>query len=248
MTFPGLLRTHHRGGGSLNRMILLSGVLHLVALVLLMVLGPVSAPTRLTFGPVYSVSLVSMADTALNASPAADLTRDVLGAVRQDRSTVLRKEPDILPKRKNDPTPRQTDLDRTIEELRRKVAQTERAAPARPDMTARLSTPSGGMSDSDLNRRMGVYYAVLWNRIRSQWALPADLTRGQALEAVVHARILRSGEITGLEFEKRSGNRFFDESVLRAMQKAAPFPPLPEWIPDRMIDVGIRFHSSQLKR
>jgi TonB family protein len=65
---------------------------------------------------------------------------------------------------------------------------------------------------------------------------------------VVHARILRSGEITGLEFEQRSGNRYFDDSVMRAMQKAVPFPPLPEWIPDRMIDIGIRFHSSQLKR
>jgi colicin import membrane protein len=248
MTFPGLLRPPHPGGSSLNRMILLSGFLHLTALALLVVLGPVSSPSRLTFGPVYSVSLVGMADTALK-SPQADLTREVLGAVRQDRSTVLKKEPDILPQRKPEAARRQSELDRTIEDLRRKVERTERtAAPSGPAMTARLSAPSGQMSDSDLNRRMGVYYAVLWNRIRNQWALPADLTRGKTLEAIVHARILRSGEITGLEFEQRSGNRYFDESVLRAMQKAAPFPPLPDWIPDRIIDIGIRFHSSQLKR
>ncbi|NPU85463.1 MAG: TonB C-terminal domain-containing protein [Syntrophaceae bacterium] len=248
MTSAGLFRPHQHGGSSLNRMILFSGFLHVLVLVLLVSLGPISSPTRLTFGPVYSVSLVSMADTVLK-SPGPDLTREVLGVAKPDHSTVLRKEPVALSRKTAKPAKQQAVLDRRIEELRRKVEQTERStSPSKPAMTARFSSSSSQMSEADLNNRMGVYYAVLWNRIRNQWALPADLTKGQTLEAIVQARILRSGEITGLDFEKRSGNRYFDDSALKAVQKASPFPPLPEWIPDRVVEVGIRFHSSQLKR
>jgi TonB family protein len=227
-------------------MILLSGFLHVVILVLLVALGPMSSPTRLTFGPVHSVSLVSMADITPK-SPGPDLTREVLGTVPPAPPKALKKDPVVLPKKKVEPARQQATLDRRIEELRRKVEQSERAAASRPAMSARLSS-SSQMSEADLNNRMGVYYVVLWNRIRNQWALPADLTKGQTLEAVVRVHILRGGEIAELDFEKRSGNRYFDDSALKAVQKAAPFPPLPEWIPDRVVEIGIRFHSSQLKR
>lgn len=244
MTATGLFRP--QGGSSLNRMIFLSGSLHVLILALLVFLGPLSSPTRLTFGPVHSVSLVSMADIAPK-SPGPDLTREVLGTAPPVRPTILKKAPEVLPKKKVEPPRQQAALDRRIEELRRKVERTEQAAASRPAMSARFST-SGQMSEADLNNRMGIYYAVLWNRIRSQWALPADLTKGKALEAVVLVRILRSGEIAELDFEKRSGNRYFDDSTVKAVQKASPFPPLPEWIPDRVIEIGIRFHSSELKR
>lgn len=244
MTAAGLFRQH--GGSSLNRMILLSGFLHALVLVVMIVLGPLSSPTRLTFGPVHSVSLVSMADITPRSS-GPDLTREVLRTVPPAQPKILQKEPVVLPKKKTEPAKQKAALDRRIEELRKKVEQSERAEASRPAMSTRFST-SGQMSEADLNNRMGIYYAVLWNRIRSQWALPADLTKGKALEAVVLVRILRSGEIAELDFEKRSGNRYFDDSTLKAVQKASPFPPLPEWIPDRVVEIGIRFHSSELKR
>jgi TonB family protein len=50
-----------------------------------------------------------------------------------------------------------------------------------------------------------------------------------------------------MSFEKRSGNRFFDDSTLRAVKKSSPFPPLPSWIMDSSIEIGIRFHSAELR-
>jgi TonB family protein len=67
------------------------------------------------------------------------------------------------------------------------------------------------------------------------------------IETVVLARILRNGAVTDVTFEKRSGNRYFDDSAIRAIKKASPFPPLPAWIRDNSIEIGIRFHSSEFR-
>jgi TonB family protein len=67
------------------------------------------------------------------------------------------------------------------------------------------------------------------------------------LVAVIDAKILRNGNVDDIGFEKRSGNRYFDESAIKAIRKASPFPPLPEWIKDNYIEVGVRFHSSELR-
>jgi TonB family protein len=67
------------------------------------------------------------------------------------------------------------------------------------------------------------------------------------LETVIDVTILRNGAVTEVNFEKRSGNRFFDESALKAIRKASPFPPLPAWVGEASLGVGIRFHSSELR-
>jgi len=52
--------------------------------------------------------------------------------------------------------------------------------------------------------------------------------------------------VAALRFEKQSGNRYFDESALKAIKKVGKFPPLPESLDKEYIDLGIRFRSSEL--
>jgi len=82
--------------------------------------------------------------------------------------------------------------------------------------------------------------------IKEKWALPEGILPGDNIEAILEAKILRNGSVSHLSFEKNSGNRYFDESAIKAIRKASPFPPLPEWLDKRYIDLGIRFHSSEL--
>jgi TonB family protein len=98
-----------------------------------------------------------------------------------------------------------------------------------------------------MNAKINVYYAMIWSRIKRGWALPQGILPGDVLEAVIDVTILRSGAVTEVNFEKRSGNRFFDDSALKAIRKASPFPPLPAWIGEASLGVGIRFHSSELR-
>lgn len=60
--------------------------------------------------------------------------------------------------------------------------------------------------------------------IEAQWLRPPV---DQPIEAVVHFRIAHDGRISELEVIQESGLAAFDLAALRAVQNAAPFPPLP---------------------
>ncbi|MEM7480313.1 MAG: TonB family protein [Acidobacteriota bacterium] len=60
--------------------------------------------------------------------------------------------------------------------------------------------------------------------IEGQWRRPST---DQGVETVVYFRIQRDGSIRDLDVSKPSGSSAFDLAGLRAVQNAAPFPPLP---------------------
>jgi TonB family protein len=82
------------------------------------------------------------------------------------------------------------------------------------------------------------YYNKVGARIQSRWVYAGT---DKELEAVLSIKIARSGELKKIIFEKRSRNADFDDSALRAVKKAAPFPPLPEEIGGDFLELGVRF-------
>ncbi|MBZ0253377.1 MAG: TonB C-terminal domain-containing protein, partial [Candidatus Methylomirabilis sp.] len=48
--------------------------------------------------------------------------------------------------------------------------------------------------------------------------------------------------------ESSSGNPIMDEAALRAVIRAAPFPPLPFGLGEDFVEIGIRFHTGALQR
>jgi colicin import membrane protein len=64
--------------------------------------------------------------------------------------------------------------------------------------------------------------------VRKNWLLPAGF-RTQALEARVEVNLDASGAVRGTPRVSRpSGNPWYDEGVVRAIQKSSPLPPPPE--------------------
>ncbi|MHB9098176.1 MAG: energy transducer TonB [Syntrophales bacterium] len=253
-----------RDGLSLNGMIFLSLLLHL-ALLSLLFFSPSFPSPKLTFGPVYNVSLVSLPQNVLEQkSSSTAATKELMSADRPE--TVVKKRLESLPavpirsletRKKRDP-----DLEKAMEEIRKRAAATSAAksAPAKgtpekgatPNKTAGAaaspSPPGGAPGGAEMDAQMRAYYAAIWSRIKGKWALPQGILPGEVLEVVIDVTILRSGAVTEVSFEKRSGNRYFDESAMKAIQKASPLPPLPAWISGGSIGVGIRFHSSEMTR
>jgi TonB family protein len=141
-------------------------------------------------------------------------------------------------------------VEKAVANIRAKVRASKPAGPAVPKGPAGVPvvSPGGRTTGGEGKVKMDAYYAVIWSLIRSQWALPGDIVSRGNIEAIVHVRILRSGAVAELSFEKRSGNRYFDESAMKAIQKASPFPPLPQLgVGGESIELGIRFHSSELR-
>jgi colicin import membrane protein len=95
---------------------------------------------------------------------------------------------------------------------------------------------------------LDIYNAEIWDRIRRNWAFSQEMTGNrESLEAVVIVKIMRDGEIRDIWFEKRAGDSYFDDSVLKAVKKSNPLPPLPEGFLKPYYEVGFRFNLSELR-
>ncbi len=227
----------------LNTAIMLSILVHAVVLSVLF-FSPAFPSRTWTFGPAYSVDLVN-APASLGKSATAALSREVMNealkeSVRDNaivlKKSIVTKTPTPLLKQ-DAPTKTQdaARLNRAIEEMRRK-AESEEAG----------GQPFSGQGNTA--SLMSQYYAQIWSKVRQNWALPSSILADKNLEAVIDVTVLRSGQVTNISFEKRSGNSFFDQSAYRAIRKADPFPPLPTWIQSSSVDLGIRFHSADYRK
>jgi TonB family protein len=64
--------------------------------------------------------------------------------------------------------------------------------------------------------------------VRKNWVVPPGF-RTQALEAHVEVDLDASGGVRGTpRVSRRSGNPWYDEGVIRAIQKSSPLPPPPK--------------------
>lgn len=138
-----------------------------------------------------------------------------------------------------------------IERLRAKVAKTE----SNRKSGAGTSRPGGGTGASGANgmgaraaRAIDIYRAVVANSIESNWAFSQQLAGGaQNLESIIIVKIQANGNIADFWFEKKSGNRYLDESVYRAVQKSNPLPPLPPDYPRRTYTLGLKFTPTGIR-
>ncbi|GAB6142863.1 cell envelope integrity protein TolA [Desulfocicer niacini] len=131
-------------------------------------------------------------------------------------------------------------LDTALTRLRKKVAtQTSNQG----GLFGARGGPVSGSADS--NRAIDLYNLELMYRIQQNWAFNRQLAGGNdAMEVRILIKILKSGQIRDIWFETRSGNRFLDESALKAVKKSNPLSPLPRGY--NTYDVGLVFTPSGL--
>ena len=225
-------------GISLNSMVLLSFLLHALILSIL-ILSPSWPTPKWTFGPVYTVDLVSIPATIAPNRNRSSHTMSDVGSM--NRSVVLKKQIDTLSSEPIYPLKTRKkevsgEVDKAINDIR-----------SRTQASTEQTSQSSSRSHVEMTMKMRVYYSVIWSRIREQWALPEGILPSDAYETIITVTLLRNGTIADLAFEKKSGNKYFDESAIKAIKKASPFPALPEWLRESSIELGIRFHSSELR-
>jgi len=88
--------------------------------------------------------------------------------------------------------------------------------------TTAFGSEVGGLDNPDFT--YAYYLDRLLSLIDAQWARPS---MGSGVKATIFFRIGRDGKMTDLQVEQSSGYNSFDLAALRAVQNAAPFPPLP---------------------
>jgi TonB family protein len=90
------------------------------------------------------------------------------------------------------------------------------------------------------------YLQILTDKISGQWftSLIDPGVSGQ-FQVVVTFRVQRNGQVTDLVVEQASGIQSLDDSAKRAVQRAAPFPPLPKDYEDQYLVIHLIFEHSK---
>ena len=81
------------------------------------------------------------------------------------------------------------------------------------------------------------YHALIIQQIQSNWV--HSIFNSSDLEAIISFRLDQEGAVTNdkIKIEKTSGNALFDNSAVKAILKASPFPPHPV-----EKEIEVRFH------
>lgn len=138
-----------------------------------------------------------------------------------------------------------------IRQIGERVAHRIDLSTVRPASKSELPSPPAGLAGATGNARVPpehlAYFRQLDERIRSNWTVPA-IAMGDKENLIVQLRIVieQDGRVSLVRMEKTSGNSYFDDSVLRAINKASPLPIPPEQLRggEDHYEVGFRFYGA----
>ncbi len=180
-------------------------------------------------------------------------------SIKPLKRKIVRKEPPVSAEQQKN----------TLEQIRRQRLEEMRQAEERAAEAARLAAmeavnqlksmiretnsnttrdlqaaarPSGASSGTN-NRNVieNQYFASVFSTLQPHWKLPEYKLWDADLSATVVIRIARDGSITNQFFEKKSGDKLFDQFVLKTLQDGSPLPPLPAVLQKNSLELGLRF-------
>ncbi len=142
-----------------------------------------------------------------------------------------------------------------IDRLKRQVGDAETPAGSGSGRTSSkagggqagpIGTPGAG--GARVQESVLIYQAEIQYQIQKNWAFSQQLAgENTELEAVLAIKVLRSGEIEDIWFDKKSGNAYLDDSAYKALVKSNPLPPLPNDYMRPHYKIGLRFGPKGLK-
>lgn len=90
------------------------------------------------------------------------------------------------------------------------------------------------------------YFASIFSKVQPHWKLPEHKMLETDLAATIVIQISKNGNITNQFFEKKSGDRLFDQFVLKALQDAAPLPAIPPALEKNSLELGLHFKPGSI--
>lgn len=241
-------RIVHRDNTDFILWLFLSAAIHAI-LATAAVLSPKPAH-KIFYSPVYEVDLVPMPETVKVEHPAPRQEAVKPVEIPKPEKTIQKIQKSgkttVLPKALRE-TPKP---DEAVSRLREKIAAEEAVDRIRKKIREKEASTSGVKVTQkapakvyryeELDAELKAYFDKISREISEAWSLP-DTLRNKGYKAVLTIHVARSGVIESLYIEEASGNRYYDDSALRAINKVNPLPPLPEGWKGDYIDLGFRF-------
>ncbi|NIA20224.1 MAG: TonB family protein, partial [Xanthomonadaceae bacterium] len=151
------------------------------------------------------------------------------------------------PIKKNKPAARSKKPD--LSKIRQKLAKEEEAK-AVSRIKARLARNKTANQPAAIsavgNYQLHRYAEQLKAWITDHWQLP-ELLLQEKLSATVSLTINAAGNLIKQEPGKMSGNQLFDDSILKAISRAVPFPPFPPAMDKAQEEFVITFDPNDIQ-
>ena len=154
-------------------------------------------------------------------------------------SEVVKRAIDKIEKRVEESRPDQ--ISRAIARLRDRVKGDGTADSKKPQAETGSRMPEGTGSKRVLEL-VDLYRIEIAYQIQKNWAFSEQLAGGRTdLVAELAFTVMPNGEIKDIWFDKRSGNRYLDDSAKKAIMKSNPVRPHPTGVRKPYVNVGLRF-------
>lgn len=220
------------------------------------------------FAPVYSVDLVTLPTREAKKYPAFRTSRKARTVAGKQAIPIQRfraKEQSLSLKKKQRAAAPSNEAEEVqlAEEVVTKIERRPPTAISQPEAIEKtVDVPGqpvvsskkvslvqvGGMKGGELSQALMLYRALVNEIIESNWVLPERFSQSKdKLEAIVVVRARRDGTIFDIQFEKKSGDSYFDDSVLKAILKSKPFPPFPDIYSPQEEEIVIRFAPESVR-
>lgn len=133
------------------------------------------------------------------------------------------------------PPEKELDYDDALSSLREELGEPADAGEAPdPELLASVKPgrPGGGLAGmggtgDPLDPLIAAWIRRVKIHVSRAWVLEPSLKR-QVIEAEIVVSLDASGRVLDVEVQRPSGNSYYDESVVRALEKASPLPAPPE--------------------
>lgn len=234
------------GHANFRRWLLLSVAIHIVIAILIILSHAHSK--KLFYTPIYEVELLPAPEAAEPEKlPQKSDVTPLKKPVKQKINVKEKKASAISKVRKDE-----TGYDEAVAKLREKVAAEDAVEKIKRKVKANKETVSESavkVADrapkkvyhyEELDKELRAYFEKVSRIIRDAWFLPEGL-RDKGYKTTLSIHVRRDGSIESLWIEDGSGNRLYDDSTLRAINKVTPLPPLPKGWKEGAIDLGLRF-------
>ncbi|MFH2071134.1 MAG: energy transducer TonB [Elusimicrobiota bacterium] len=121
----------------------------------------------------------------------------------------------------------------------KKVKEKEaKPQPPSPPQPQTLRQPLSSLTIEAAKFPYMYYLGQIRKKVAENWVFSRE---SGMLRSVVYFRIKSNGEITAAKLEETSGDKFFDQICLRAVQLSEPFPPLPAGYQEDYLGVYFEF-------
>jgi len=199
--------------------------------------------------PVHTLPLPARSG---RVNPVANETESVAPQVpkKETKPQVKQPERETIPLRSKhfEKQPKPTSLQKyqTKEPLQPNQIPATQAPAAVSPMFQKVGSGEIGVGENTvLGNRFGAYADLVVQRVSDKWQTNGLAGVHTAPLVIVTFDIQRDGSVRNPQLSQRSGNSTLDYSALRAVQEAAPFPPLPAGFERNEANVELKF---QLKR